>query len=134
MAATETVWGNSVKARTDLIRRQCCALGVSVTPIDQNSECDALDRYQLRSALPPQDGKVLLHLHWPSAFRVRLKCQDAGQDAHVLLLSLTNPAVDPVASVKLLWTIDLGGTIPPGDRQALGFPTGSRYPSNECIV
>eukprot|EP00959_Pyramimonas_sp_CCMP1952_P001162 23151-Pyramimonas_sp.AAC.1 len=98
MASTEAVWGNSVKARTDLIRRQSCALGVSVTPIDPNSECDALDRYQLRNAFPPQDGKVLLHLHWPSVFRVLLKGQDAGQDAQVLLLSLTSPAGDQVAS------------------------------------
>eukprot|EP00959_Pyramimonas_sp_CCMP1952_P178590 3732849-Pyramimonas_sp.AAC.1 len=32
MAATETVWGGSAKARTDLVRRQSCALAVSVTP------------------------------------------------------------------------------------------------------
>eukprot|EP00959_Pyramimonas_sp_CCMP1952_P123580 2583603-Pyramimonas_sp.AAC.1 len=134
MASTETVWDNSIKARTDLIRRQSCALGVSVIPIDQISECHTLDRYQPGNAFPPQDGKVLLHLHWPLVFRVLLKGQDAGQDAHVLLLSLTSPAVDQVASVKLLWPPDLGGATPPSDCQALGFTTGTRYPSNECIV
>eukprot|EP00959_Pyramimonas_sp_CCMP1952_P170560 3564215-Pyramimonas_sp.AAC.1 len=93
--------------------------------MDQISECAILDRYQLRNAFPPRDGKELLHLQWPSGFKILLKGQDAGQDAHVLLLSLTSPAVDQVAAVKLQWPPDLGGTIPPSDCQAQGLPLGS---------
>eukprot|EP00959_Pyramimonas_sp_CCMP1952_P388705 8144621-Pyramimonas_sp.AAC.1 len=65
MAATETVWDSSTKARADLERRQSCALGVSVTPIDEQSPCDLLDQFKVRNALPTQTGKILLHLHWP---------------------------------------------------------------------
>eukprot|EP00959_Pyramimonas_sp_CCMP1952_P123806 2588286-Pyramimonas_sp.AAC.1 len=65
MAATETVWDGSAKARKDLVRRQSCALGVSVTPINEQTLCVLLDKYRLRNAVPSQEGKLLLHLQWP---------------------------------------------------------------------
>eukprot|EP00959_Pyramimonas_sp_CCMP1952_P368499 7718984-Pyramimonas_sp.AAC.1 len=69
MAATETVWDSSTKARTDLERRKSCALGVSVTPSDEQCSCDLLDPVKLRNALPTQAGEILLHLHWPQGFK-----------------------------------------------------------------
>eukprot|EP00959_Pyramimonas_sp_CCMP1952_P445580 9328970-Pyramimonas_sp.AAC.1 len=53
MAATETVWDGSAKARTDLVRRQSCVLAVSVTPINEQAPCPLLDKYRLRNAFPP---------------------------------------------------------------------------------
>eukprot|EP00959_Pyramimonas_sp_CCMP1952_P053654 1122304-Pyramimonas_sp.AAC.1 len=90
MAATETVWDSSTKARTDLERRQSCPLGVSVLPIHEVSECDILDHFNLSNAFPTQVGKVLLPLQWPRMFRILLRGQDAGQDARMLLPSITN--------------------------------------------
>eukprot|EP00959_Pyramimonas_sp_CCMP1952_P066374 1385810-Pyramimonas_sp.AAC.1 len=52
----------------------------------------------------------------------------------MLLLSITNPAADQVAIVKLHWPPDLGGAVPSSDCQALGLRQGAKYPSNECIA
>eukprot|EP00959_Pyramimonas_sp_CCMP1952_P079565 1663410-Pyramimonas_sp.AAC.1 len=56
MAAAEAVWGGSAKARTDLVRRQSCALAVSVTLINEQTPCPLLDKYRLRNAFPPRRG------------------------------------------------------------------------------
>eukprot|EP00959_Pyramimonas_sp_CCMP1952_P057474 1199876-Pyramimonas_sp.AAC.1 len=76
MAPTETTWDGSVKARTDLVRKRSCAVEVAVTPAHEQSDCHVLDRFKLRQAFPPQEGKTLLHLQWPSEFRLSLQGMD----------------------------------------------------------
>eukprot|EP00959_Pyramimonas_sp_CCMP1952_P391487 8204000-Pyramimonas_sp.AAC.1 len=66
MAATETVWDGSAEARTDLARKKNCALEVTVTPSTSSPPASfSTSTSKLRSAFPPQDGKLRMHLQWP---------------------------------------------------------------------
>eukprot|EP00959_Pyramimonas_sp_CCMP1952_P180080 3765798-Pyramimonas_sp.AAC.1 len=69
-----------------------------VTPINERSTCFILDKYKLRNAFPPQDGKLLLHLQWPVEFKLMLRGLEGGLDAQsrTLLLSLTSPTEDQI--------------------------------------
>eukprot|EP00959_Pyramimonas_sp_CCMP1952_P269907 5643042-Pyramimonas_sp.AAC.1 len=134
MAATETVWDGSIKAKTDLLRRQSCALCAAVTPIDEQYPCELLDQFRLRNAFPTSEGKMLLHLQWTQEFKILLRGHETGQEARTLLLSFTSPSPDQVASLKLLWPPEFGGTAPASECDALRLRWGTKYPSNECIV
>eukprot|EP00959_Pyramimonas_sp_CCMP1952_P277848 5807753-Pyramimonas_sp.AAC.1 len=93
MAAAETVWAGSAKTRTELARKKSCALEVAVTLITELSPCHILDKYNLRNAFPPQEGKLLLQLQWPVEFKLMLRGVEGGMDpqSRTLLLSLTGP-------------------------------------------
>eukprot|EP00959_Pyramimonas_sp_CCMP1952_P276791 5786075-Pyramimonas_sp.AAC.1 len=58
LAAAKTVCDGSAKTRTELVRKKSCALEVAVTPINELSSCLILDKYNLRNAFPPQEGKL----------------------------------------------------------------------------
>eukprot|EP00959_Pyramimonas_sp_CCMP1952_P131128 2741497-Pyramimonas_sp.AAC.1 len=58
MAATETVWGGSAKARTDLVRRQSSALAVSVTPINEQTPMRTPRQVQAAQRISHPGGKA----------------------------------------------------------------------------
>eukprot|EP00959_Pyramimonas_sp_CCMP1952_P286140 5983420-Pyramimonas_sp.AAC.1 len=79
---------------------------------------------------------MLLHLQWPSEFRLTLKGLEGGQGAQsrTLLLSLTGPTEDQVATLRLVWRPDFGGSIPRNECEVMGLRDGSRYPSNQALA